>query len=115
MDATWLLFFSGEQVRGNMQRLAPESHDGSSLRTNTGQIQRRRARARPWTPRPRFNISASLGGGSHPVMLREEDYLLKPHSRTARLLKVVRAPLHHPPDHAGGEAREKGRSGSGCG
>ena len=86
-----------------------------SLRTNTGQIQRRRARARPWTPRPQFNISASLGDGSHPVMLREEGYLLKPHSRTARLLKVVRAPLHHPPDHAGGEAREKGRSGSGCG
>lgn len=29
MDATWLLLFSREQVRGNMQRLAPESHDGA--------------------------------------------------------------------------------------
>ena len=47
------------------------------------------------------------------MMLREAGYLLKPHSRTARLLKVVRAPLSHPPDDAGGEAREKGTSGSG--
>lgn len=31
VEAAWPLFFSGEQVRGDTQRLAPESHDGSKV------------------------------------------------------------------------------------
>ena len=48
-------------------------------------------------------------------MFREAGHLLKSRSRevTARLLKAVRLPLCHTPDDAGGEAREKGRAGSG--
>ena len=77
VEATWLLFFSREQVRDKtlsspawVALLAPEAHDGSEFEELTKanpQTLRRLMRARPWTRRTHFNISASLGGSSRPV------------------------------------------------